>query len=302
MADSLAPPAENTPEASTPAATPASPNPSNPLFDIPEIPGDKPETSDTPSSGGTPAEEGKTGLEEFSKKTGLDFSGFPSVEAAEAAYKMQVNNWAHLGNLQQQVPQQPVQQPAPVNDDFDEPDAAEEEDVLPEVPKPNKRQTKREKALEKRLQQLERREQERELRIQQQHNARTVSETVQAIDNLNAPQLGTTGARNAIQHGAASSVARLAWSIQQGAALNGMNITTQQAVAAAAAQAGIDVNGAPKREEQTSVPQPEPRSSSGALPPGGQPFVPVHTEERLGGFVSMINDPEFRAAAARIGK
>jgi hypothetical protein len=244
----------------------------------------------------------------LSERTGLDFSRFPNYESAQAAYDMRIEQYARAGlNQPAPVNPAPVGNLADPDDGIDEDDDIVEDDILaPEPAKPRKR-SKYEKQLEKRLAALEKRTTEAARQQEEAIERQIITRAIAAMDKMAAPQLGVGANRSVGQRFAAQNLYQLAKGIAQGALQFGERMTIEEAIDAAARHLGIKPGSTGLAPELVApapaaeVPPPEPRSGNLALPAGVAP-TPRPIDSRFGGLAAYVNDPEFRAAAARIGK
>jgi hypothetical protein len=280
-------------------ATPAASVPATPAASVPAAP-------TTPAAPATPAApDPKDAIAELSRRVGRDLSRFPTVEAARAAHDMLVDDYLRAGSRPPAPAPAPAARPLdsfePETDDDPDDDLVFDDDAAP-APKKQVRKTKRERELEKRLAKLE---SESTQRVRQQEDAleRMVeARAVKAIDTLKSERFGNSQSWTATQRWNANELYSLALGIARGASNFGHALSIEDAIQIAASR--IEPGGsAPAAPAAPAVPPPpEPRSGSLHLPTGDA-ALPRPVDSRYGATnAAIINDPEFRAAAARIGR
>lgn len=254
-------------------------------------------------------------IRSLAESTGHDFSKFKDVESARAAHDLLIAQFASAGRaLPENTPApQPArrQSRAVVEDDLEDVEAAEieedevEEEDVPVLPAKSRRPTKRETALEQRLAKLEKRDRDREARArqaeEQQLNQQVVNKFFGFIDSYDSPQLGSNKQpRSVAQEFAVNNLYDLALQIARGARQYGRTLTIEQAAAAAARQLGFQSTPKKPADGERAAPPEQVSGGGGRLPAAVTPRA-VPTPTRLGALVSYMNDPEFQAAAAKIG-
>jgi len=246
-------------------------------------------------------------IRQLSERTGLDFSRFPNYESAQAAYDMRIEQYARAGlNTPAPANPAPVGNLTDPDDGIDEDDDITEDDILaPEPAKPSRKRSKYEKQLEKRLAALEKKTTEAARQQEEAIERQIITRAIAAMDKMASPQLGVGANRTVGQRFAAQNLYQVAKGIAQGALQFGERMTIEDAIDAAARHLGIQA-GTPAPTPAPApvvaeVPPPEPRSGNLALPAGVAP-TPRPIDSRFGGLAAYVNDPEFRAAAQKIGR